>query len=324
MSGFVTYTPDRHGYEFWMESGAGRDLFFNLIVEKGAFYGFDYESTHKFFVGLYSFMLIYLISRFSKKSFLVVLLFLPVVYLYYTTQIRFFCAFFSMCLAFYFFYIENNKKFGIFFLGFSLINHIAIILLLPLYYLFTIKFHRVMKGIIIWSISILIIYNPILQILHRYFPEDVRLTNYATSAIGPSLLGGMFLILPSLILSLFIHYYATIKTEQNPFLIDDKKFQFLYRFSVVPLVFVGTSMTWPIIVQRFIVPAILFQALLILYVKGLNNKFQNMALAEFSCLAYIMLLFYKYLLPIFLLNNDYLLENVLLVLKSNFLVMSIL
>jgi len=135
LAGFVTHTPDWETYERLIKYGTSRDLLFNFFTKELEDIGINYKHIHVIYTGLYTFLMILLISRFSKETYLIALLYIPVVYLYYTTQIRFYLGYFSMSLAAYFWYINRKKLYAVIFAIFAVANHISLILFLPIIYL---------------------------------------------------------------------------------------------------------------------------------------------------------------------------------------------
>ena len=113
ISGFVTYTPDWEGYEIWISLDSGRDVLFNYLRDKIVLLGYGYKALHLIFTGLYSFFLVFFISRFEKRTYLVAILYIPLIYLFFAAQYRFFLGYFSMCLAYYFFVIQRKESWGV-------------------------------------------------------------------------------------------------------------------------------------------------------------------------------------------------------------------
>ena len=148
-------------------------------------------------------------------------------------------------------------------------------------------------------------------------PQDMRMIGYLTSSDhNSSILGGLFSFLPALIAFYLIHRYCRIKINQFPFLRNDILFSFLYRFSVIPVAFIGIAINTQIVGQRFILPAILFQILLIFYVSRFNSKKQNFSLIRFSSIYFTFLLIYIYVLPAIIIGSENS-QRVITMLNSN-------
>lgn len=319
LSGFVTYTPDWEGYETWIKYDSGRDLFFNYLVNKISPNG--YKLIHLIFTGIYSLFLIYFISRFSKETLLIVLLYLPIIYLFYTTQIRFFMGYYAMCLALYFWFVNNNKKIATIFAVFAFASHISLLIFIPLLYFFKFKINTLHKKVIWFLVIFTVSFYSIINLFQLVFPQGSRFIGYFLSTQhDSSILGGLFSFIPAIIGIYLIYRYSIKKIKHCEDLSSDKNFQFLYRLSIIPVIFVGLALNRQIIGQRFIIPALLFQLLLIFYIaRHYNTKKENFNLAGLTLIYSLFYVTYVYILSPIVIGTD-ITQKVTLMLNSNSLI----
>ncbi len=304
VSALVTYTPDWAGYESWITEDIGRDVFFNFFVHQILPEGWGYQFVHIFFISCYTIILLYLISQFTNQSYMVFLMYLGIVYLYYTTQIRFFMGYYAISLAFYFWFVEQKLKPALFFLVFAVLNHASLLFFLPFIYFFRINVETLIKRVFLLLFVVVGIYF----VSSFFFTEEseqvVFLTYLASDDHESTLLGGLFTFLPSLIGFLFIHLYSRDKISEYPQLLNDKKFQYLYRFIVISIIFVGIALERQVIGQRFIIPASIFQILLLFYLAHYNERRQNVVMFGAAAAFYMGYLFYHYVLSLMITSSN--------------------
>lgn len=319
LSALVTYTPDWVGYESWIEEDIGRDIFFRFFVNNLLPQGWGYQFVHIFFVSSYTILLIYIISRFTDQTYLVLLLYLGIVYLFYSTQIRFFMGYFSISLAFYLWFVEGKRRASIFFLLFAVLNHGSLLFFLPFVYFFMIDVETLIRRIFMLLMLIVVIYFISTLFLTEDSENVLFLTYLASEEHESTLLGGLFSFLPSLISFFLIHLYVREKISEFPFLLDDKKFQYLYRFMIISVTFIGISLERQVIGQRFIIPSAIFQILLLFYIGGFNERRQNMTLVSVAGAYYAMYLFYHYGLSMMITSSN-VTNMVIEMLRSNYVI----
>lgn len=295
-SGLVTYTPDWVGYESWIEKDIGRDVFFNFFVRNLLPDGRGYQFVHVFFVSTYTFLLILLISKFTDQTYLVVVLYLAIVYLFFSTQIRFFMGYYAMSLAFYYWFVDNKRQMALLFMIYAVLNHASLLFFLPFVYFFLVNVEVLIRRIALFLMLIVVIYLISTLFLTEESQNVVFLTYLASEEHESSLLGGLFSFLPWLISFFLIHLYTHEKISEYPDLLQDKKFQYLYRFMIISVTFIGISLERQVIGQRFIIPSAIFQIMLLLYIARFNERRQNMTLAGVGIGYFMAYMFYYYIL----------------------------
>ncbi|MCE1156219.1 MAG: EpsG family protein [Bacteroidales bacterium] len=318
-SGLLTYTPDWVGYEAWIEKDIGRDVFFNFFVHNVLPADRGYQFVHIFFVATYTVLMIMLISKFTDQILLVVVLYLAVVYLFYSTQIRFFMGYYAMSLAFYYWFVENKRRMALFFMVFAVLNHASLLFLLPFIYFFTVDVEVLIRRVALFLSLIVIVYFISSFFLTDETQDIVFLTYLASAEHESSLLGGLFSFLPWFISFFLIHLYAKRKISEYPSLLQDKKFQYLYRFMIISITFIGISLERQVVGQRFIIPSAIFQIMLLLYIARYNERRQNFTLAGIGTAYFLAYMFYYYILSMEITSSN-VTEMVSEMLQSNIVI----
>jgi len=304
VSGLVTYTPDWWGYEFWLAEGVGKDLFFNFFASNLLPPGQGYKFMHITFTAIYSVMLVYFVSRFTEHTYVVSLLFLVAIYIFYTTQIRFFMGYFSMFIGLYLWMVQKKYLWAIVMILFAVANHSSMIIFLILLPLFTIS----IENLLMRSIQILIILSGVyfvFKTIVSLIPDDYYLVLYFLETDHhSSILGGLFTFLPTIITMLVLHVYVMQKTIEYPELTEDLNFKFLYQITILPIIYFGISTERQVLGHRFILPSILFQLLLIMYVSYYNTPRQNATLRWVVIAIIPFFVYYTYFLSVVLVESE--------------------
>ena len=296
-SGFVTYTPDWAGYEETTTNIVQSDYFFNYIRDLVVSLGYEYREIHLIFTGIYTFLLIIFISRFYNNPFLIALIYVSIIFLYYATQIRFFLGYFSICLAFYYFYVQYNKTRFIIFLLFGFINHYSLLIFLIYFFFFKIEIKKLAKLVILIALTTFVIISLFHNVFDLLSSILFRFSDYFNYEKFSSFKGALYTFLPALLFFYLTEVYAKKKLLRFPQIKNDKMFIFLYRFSIIPYILIGFAFYIQIIGHRFIIPAVLFQLLLLFYLSKFNSKIQNTNLYITIFAFSIIYLFYIYFLP---------------------------
>lgn len=315
-TGFVTYTPDWEGYNVWIYYENGRDIFFNYLIKQ--LNPKDYAEIHLIFTCIYTFLLIFFINKFSNETYAIALLYIPIVYLFFTTQIRFFMGYYSTILGCYYWYVKKNKSIAILLATFGIVNHISVLLFIIIAYFLRYNISDLKKKIVVGFIIITIMYAALAGIL-PFLPDNLRFVNYFTSSEQESsLLGGLYTFFPALLGTILIVLYIDKKIRATPEIVNDKNFKFLYYFSIVPLIFIGIALYRQIVGHRFIIPALLFQIVLIFYVSTkYSSKKQKNKLLFYTIIFIIAYCIYLYVLPPYFGLVDFYNQRVTYMIKTN-------
>lgn len=317
LCGFVTYTPDWSGYEIIIENNIEREFFFSIVTNFFTANGLGYKEVHLFYIGCYSFLFIFLINKFKLNGLIIPTMYIALIYLFYTTQIRYFMGYFSIYLSFYYYFVEKAKVKSIILFCFGIINHTSLVLLLPFIYFFKTNLNKFNKKIIITSIILLILAPVIKNITSIIFINGSRFNEYLSNNFLSSMLGGIYSYFPYIVTYYLINRYVNYKLKYNPNLLENPNVNFLYRCSNIPYIYIGLSLFIQIIGQRFIIPSILFQIMLMLYLSNFNNKNQNVRLYLYLILCFTIYLVHIYILPLHVFGSNLIYDITLKVLYSN-------
>lgn len=299
LSGFVTYTPDMEGYVYWIENDRGRDFFFERLVGFYKSIGYaNYTFIHLTFITLTSILLVHLVNKFKVNTLYVILLFLPIIYIYYTTQIRFFLGFYSMCCAIYYFTHGHYKKmivFGVF----AMLAHISLLLFIPFFLFIRVRYKRMNRLVLYVGVSTVLV-SYIASSLINFIGQD-RFLGYLDEDSLSTFMGALFKFLPALINLCVIYILMQKRIKEVPATVNDKNFMLLYKLSVVPYSLLGLACVFQIVGSRFIVPAFLFQIILLIYLSKLEKSVKPNVWA-FALL--LLNMFLIYILPEYIFKVD--------------------
>lgn len=322
--GKVTYTPDWSGYEFLLENNSRLEFFFKIISDLALKKDLTYEDVHLFYVSTYTIFLLWLISIFNKNLFVISFLYLFFVFLFYTTQIRFFMGYYAGILALYYFLQDRRLVLSIGLFLFAILNHSSLIILLLYLPLFSINIHKLTKIVTIAAVAGVIfffaldLFIPIKTLINN----DVRFSGYLSIESRSSVLGGFATLFPFIIYIPFLSkYYFKVRTKLS--LVEDiNKIDFLYKLTIIPIVFTGLSIYIQIIGHRFIVPSLLISLMLYFQLRSFDNK-NRISRNYFIAFLCFGVLYYYFLLPSFtstdnneiiirMLNSNQIIQNLLL------------
>lgn len=313
--GKVTYTPDWEGYEYLIISPNRLELFFKYISEYALNKGYIYKDVHFFYISLYTIFLLWFISAFNNNVFIVSFLYLIFVFLFYTTQIRFFMAYYAGILALYYFLYYKRYNLSLSLFIFAFLNHYSIIILLLYIPFYSIDVRKLKKVVYIISVSCIIFF----LILDSFFPltallnSEVRYLGYLKSDLRSSALGGLAFFFPYIIYLPFLtsYYFKLRKMIHNKEII--KKIDFLFKMTIIPYIFIGISIYIQIIGHRFVIPSLFISLLLYFQLSKIDKSKKSIA---FFILFISFGIIYNYFLLPSILNSDSF-EVISMMLESN-------
>lgn len=272
---FITYTPDKKFYEFWIEFpevSKNKEPAFQIIANYIRKNNLSYNFLHVTFVGIYSFVYVFFVSRLSKNVFICTLLYIPLIFVFYGTQLRYFLGFYVVLLAFYYSYVRKNNIIAIVYFIAGVLCHYSLLFLLPIYFLLKIDNHF-FRRIVFIAMLIFASYLSLTFIALKILSNS-RFLQYLQGELVSSYEGGLFTFLPFIPLYFLIQKYYLIRLRLNPDLKNDLKFTFLYKMSILPIIYLGIALTIQVIGHRFIMPSLIFPICLFLY------KFENITSAR--------------------------------------------
>lgn len=285
---FITYTPDKEYYNMWINSAKfseDKEPTFKIIAAYIREHNYGYQFFHVTFLSIYSIFYLFFISRFSRNVFIVTLLYIPCIFIFYGTQLRYFMGYYSILLGIYYLTVVKNWWYAILFIVFALASHYSLLLFIPIYFLLKIE-NNFFRKILRFSIVIFIAYMALVTLVLKLI-SDVRFLVYLQGKdMVSSYLGGIFVFAPIVPIYFLIEYYYNRRIKLNPNLASDSKFAFLYKMTIIPLVFLGLAVTAQVIGHRMIMPAILFPILLFFY------KFNDIKDTQFRIKSGIVFLVY--------------------------------
>lgn len=256
--GLVTYTPDWDGYSNWMTNDSGRDLIFQLLSSFYSDHGYDYSMLHMTYVILHASMLVYLVSKLTKNYSFVILIYISIIYLFYTTQIRFFLAYFSYCVGVYLIFLGKPKRIAGLFLIFAVLNHSAVVLMFP-FAAFLYVNPKKLGTYIIFSAGVLGATFMFLNITSLLPVNADYFADYLSPDVKrPGLLGSLLIFAPYAISAGALFFL----TRQRSFdlMPAEKKLPFRYAWcmSLTPMIYLPIAMGLQIVGQRLIVSSLIF------------------------------------------------------------------
>jgi len=199
----------------------------------------------------------------------------------------------------------------------SVLSHFGIIpLYLFLAYYYIIKDKHLTKTSILISLG-----APIIVLLTlRYIPSLFgEFSTYFMSESLSSFLGGVYSNLPWLAWIVMIFYRNRNIIKRNVDIKFDKKYRFLYKLSIFPVLFILIAVYLEIISSRYIEPFIVIWISYYLYSSQYISTTIQDNLRDFTKLIlYLLISFiYVYYLPLLIFNKSEVLTKVSEILKSN-------
>lgn len=316
---FISYTPDRDIYTwmlYYRELSKDKEPIFNLIANYVRNHNYDYEGLHFIYLLLYCFLYLMFVSKFIRNVLPITLLYIPLVFIFFGTQLRFFLGYFFVLLSLYYLLIKKNKLLTLSNFVLGIANHYSLVLFIPFYFLYRIKekfFIKIIQISFYTFIGYLVLTNIIFNLL-----SGIRFVSYLKGDLVSTYLGGIFTFVPIIPIYFLINFYYKKRIKLEPSLKDDEKFTFLYKMSITPLIFIGIAFTVQVIGHRIIMTCVLFPILLFFYkfneIKNLNFKINA---AIIFALSYSFIFFHFNLSTGFILGKWDGIEQIEKMIKSN-------
>ncbi|MDA9091427.1 hypothetical protein N9J84_04895 [Porticoccaceae bacterium] len=263
LSGFVTYTPDLVIYEDWIASGASRDIFFNVVANIVNSNSLGYKTLHLFYITLSALTLTYIAGIFSFNRVMLVVVWIMLEYFQFTTQIRFFPSYFLAIIAIYMFDVKRRKLVGAIIFIAAAANHMSVVLLPVMYYIFIAMESNFKKNILRVSyISVLAGY------FYYFYAQpvlDVLIAAYILNQDNiSSLAGGIYSSLGGIFGLAFVFMMGTWGSVKQAMQGGDYKLRFLYCVSLMPVIILIPGLFFKVLNDRFLDAGILFTLMFIL------------------------------------------------------------
>ena len=298
----VTYNSDWDNYEtmyYFFERP--NDFLFNYIAGIFSSKGLEYSFVYKFHILLMGTSFVYFASRFSYLNvFAVISIYLLYQIIPLSNQIRYYVAFSFFLIAVY--NLIVSKKMGLFYIFaiLSILSHLAILLMYPfIYFYYKYKGKQYYKCLVSYSIVLAIFLYALSSVI---FTNLFHFGEYFDERLLSSLRGGIFSFLIWLLwLLLILKTNERLVVSTSNSIEIDIKYQFLYKLSIYPIIFIPTSLVIQIIGHRTILASIIVWVTYVLYSltyeSSLNNRLRSMTI--FLCLVWLTF-YYQYILPTYL------------------------
>lgn len=312
----VTSNSDWQIYEHMFLVENQRDLLFYFITIFVKHLGYEYPVVYKIHITLIGCGLIFFISRFSKNYLLIILTIILMFFIVQiSNQIRYYLAFALFINSIYFLIVQEKKKYFLLFAVLSILSHFSILLLyLFLFFYYKFNLNKSIKITLLYAVVFLAVILSIdtlaffgrLEYFNAYLQEDAQST----------LIGGLFntLIWIFWIALVFFRnrYLSAYHSLEN-----DKKYQFLYKVSLFPIIFVPTGMFMIVFASRYLMPFLIVWIIFFFYSMIYeNNKQRVKTILTFSFFV-IITSFYYYILPQFLFDEKIRVTQLMYIVMSN-------
>lgn len=312
--GMVTYTLDWDTYEYMFNNDIKTiELTFYYTSYLIKMYGGDFRVLHIIFTSITSILFINFISKFTNKTLIVMLLFIPSIFVFYSTQIRFYFALSLFLNSIYFFKIKKNYLIAFVLYIIAFLSHYSGILFLPFYFLLSINVRNfTTKKLIFYSILVAIIFFTAIDlVLPRQFNTD-----YFANSFESSFIGSLYNFTPYICSFLFFLYVYKNNQVINLFL-QDSKMSFLYKMSFIPYLYLPIAFKYQIIGRRFVFIVLLFQILSIIYI---NKNLKSTVLFRLKNIFWFFIILHVsfiYFFQYLFMNNSTSIDNLILIFSSN-------
>jgi len=314
--GFVEYTPDKEFYIYWLYNlPESIEPFFKITVGYLVKHGYAFPELQMFFTFVYTFLLLFLISRFSGKLFIISILYIATIFIFYVTQLRYFMGYYAMCLSLYYLYVKKNYIAAIIFLIFGIANHYGLFLFGVIVPFFYIKTDKIIPRLFTVTVTVLLLTSIILVLGTTSFSQ-IRFVAYFFSELQSSFLGGLLTFIPYLGIVYLIYRLHIMTIKRNEELLEDRKYMFLFIMSIANITLIGAALIIQVIGHRMIMTATLFQILYVVYVLKYYEKPEKIKLLIKFGMSVVFLCFYIYIF-VDLVTNTNTKDDIILIFKSN-------
>lgn len=302
----VTDNSDWENYEAIFNGYTqSKDVLFNLISAYFAANGYEYQIVYKVHIFLMCTSFIFIITRFSTHHvFTVISVYLLLQLIPLSNQIRYFVAFSFFLISAYELIFSKSIILFLIFSLLSILSHTGVLLMFPFIYIYyRINIENYLRKLIlfsmIFSILVFVVYKIALWLFSQYTP-------YFETDLLSSVRGGIFnnLVLVLWILYVFFRNKSLLRLKQSE-ITEDTKYQFLYKLSLYPIIFIPTGTILQIISHRYVAASIIIWVIYILYSMKYNDKVKDRFVQLSLFLSLVIVSFiYIYLLPEFLFGTS--------------------
>ncbi len=312
----VTYTADWTMYSwFYKIKFDETDYVFYWLTQFFSKHNYSYEQLFQFHIVVTTFLNFFVIKKFTRNYFYVILVYYIVNYVHAVNQIRYFLGLPFILFGFYYLLQKKNILISIIMFIIGYLCHSALLVLLvfiPLYY---IPIKNYFKIILLGSLGLTFI----IYIIFRLKLGDAldHFGAYFGKEYNSSFLGGLFNALPYLLFFTFLFLESNNILKKHPEYFEDKKFRFLYKIAFFPIIFVFASFSVQILGHRYVLPFIIFWVIYYLYlIKDLPRKQKFLKILNLTFLNIVVVCCF-YIFPDFLLKENHYTNELIDMFKSD-------
>ncbi len=315
--GSATFNNDWLAYDRLF---SGIDPSYDLLYVFGFkifnFFGFTFTDFYAFNQSVIYIAFIFLITRFTSKYILIVVLSILVLAgPNLSILLRFYTAFGFFLVSAYYIIVKKKKVTGYFFLGLAFISHFGVIILAIFFLIY--KLINIQKSFrIVFTVAFLI-----------YVFQNLLFAGLLATGLGSfviyiedqsSFIGGIFVSLPYIPWVVVIFRRNQYLLKNNIDLINDQKYSFLYKLTMFSFFFFIIAIFLQIVLNRYVEPFIIIWSLYLCYSIRFSKTNINKYLLIFKILILLILSIYlKYFLPITIIGSSEWLLHYLEILNSN-------
>lgn len=314
----VTYNSDWDGYQFFYEGASSGDILFDFLSPIFNNHGYEYRNLYQFYIILMGISFTYFASRFSlNNTFVIIIIYLVFMIVPLSNQISYYVAFALFLISTYQLIVLKNKIAFIVFCFISVISHNGII---PLYlfiaFFYLIKEKRILNVSIWSSIALLGLTLLLFLLVPTFFG---RFIGYFEENRRSSILGGLYSNLIWIIWIFLIYKrHKNLKKLYPEQLTVDVKYNYLYKLSLFPIMFIPIGFLLKIISSRYILAIIIVLLAYAFYSLKYTNKIKTRANLISSILVMVVITYlYIYILPFYIHESSETYLKTLEILQSN-------
>lgn len=317
---FTSYTNNSdwnmYYYFFKYEEDKTDPVFYWLTMIFKKFH-LNYTDLYRFHIVLIILLYYFLVSKFTKNIFYIFLAYLMLDNVHLVNQIRYYMGYPILMSGFYFLFIRKQYLLAIALIVFALLCHSGLsfmLIFIPIYFFIPLKKYiqyTLILSVIIFVIS-LFIFNSSLGTILSHFG------NYFQKDNQSSFLGGLYNGIPYLIFTVFLLIQTFKLLRDNPNVIEDPKFVFLYKLSFLGIIFIPASFIIQIIGHRYVMTLSIFW-LIYYYLFFIKDQDAKLQFPRFSLVSGIILIssIFIYIIPYYLFGHSHFAEEFLNIIKSS-------
>lgn len=312
---FVSDSSDWYEYEARFKYPfIGTDLFFIWMTDLLKLFSAEYRVLFRIHIILSALLYALFTSKISSKGYLITVFILLTNFVAMGNMIRYYVAFPAFLCSFLYLYEKKYLR-HVLLIAFALLNHVAILMVVLVAYLFFI-FRKIVTMYPVWAlIGTNIVAFICLNVAMSYVGEHFIL--YFGEEYQSSLMGGIFAVASSLlVLFLIISVYRNTR-QFDIELSNHSLTSFLFIFSIASFSFVLISLSTQIFSNRFISPMLIVWVSFFCHIR---NNTESEILQNYARLCLFLLLIiitiWTFFVPMFVLDSTFYIDEALILLRS--------